>query len=77
MEKFLFSQMYLYRYLIETLIVTVKFLSNNKILDTELFFFISDLPKFVKGNKTMYFKQANMFSTMLATDFSTYQCGVR
>lgn len=39
----------------EILIATVKFLSNNKILYTELLFFISDLPKFVKGNKTMYF----------------------
>lgn len=35
----------------EILIATVKFFSNIKILDTELFFFIPDLPTFVKGKK--------------------------
>lgn len=60
MEKFLFSKMYLYRHLVEILIATVKFPSNDKILDTELFFIISDFPTFVKSNNTIYFIQANI-----------------
>ena len=55
MEKFLFSKMYLYRHLVEMRITTAKFLFNNKILNTNLFFIISDFPKFAEGNNTMDF----------------------
>ena len=57
MEKFLFSKMYLYRHLVEMRITTAKFLFNNKILNTNLFFIISDFPKFAEGNNTMDFQQ--------------------
>lgn len=53
--------MCVYRYLVEILVATIKFLSNNKNLGTELFFIISDFPKFVQGNNTVCFKQGNVF----------------
>lgn len=69
--------MYLQRHLVDILIATVNFLSNNKIFYAESFFTISNFQKSVKGMISSILNKQVFLNILLTNDSAAYQDNAR